>query len=433
MRWSRYFLPTSKNNPAEAQIVSHRYMLRSGLMRQETSGIYSWLPMGLKVLQNIVKIVKREHDKAGCIELLMPVMQPAELWIKSGRYDAYGKEMLRISDRHERELVFSPTNEEMITDIFRTYHKSYRDIPKILYQMQWKFRDEIRPRFGVMRGREFFMKDAYSFDLNYEDAVKSYNLMFDVYLKTFKAMGLRVIPVQANSGPIGGDLTHEFHVLASTGESALFYDKAFEDYFKSDEPLTREKLLSMYAASDEKHDPEKCPIPADQIMQARGIEVGHIFYYGTKYSDVMDVKVTSQQGTLTPVYSGCYGIGLSRLVGAIIEASHDDVGIVWPLEVAPFQIGLVNLKVGDAEFEEKTEQLYEGLQAMNYDVLYDDRDQSPGSKLADMDLIGLPYHVILGPKSMAKGNVEIKNRKTHERVEVPFDQVLSWIKERVQL
>jgi prolyl-tRNA synthetase len=415
MRRSSYFLPTLKENPAEAQIVSHRLMLRAGMIRQSSAGIYSWLPMGFRVLQRIEQIVREEQDRAGAQELLMPTIQPAELWELSGRYEDYGKEMLRITDRHERRMLYGPTNEEQITAIFRECVKSYRELPQILYHIQWKFRDEVRPRFGVMRGREFLMKDAYSFDLDAAGARRSYQRMFVSYMRTFARMGLKAIPMRADTGPIGGDLSHEFQILAETGESAVFVDRALlatdwagreVDYGSDLTPLV-EELTGHYAATEEKHDPAMEKTLGDRLLAARGIEVGHIFYFGTKYSKPMNATVPGPNGESIAVEMGSYGIGVSRLAGALIHACHDEAGNIWPEPVAPFRVGLINLKPSDAKCDEACERLY---RFFDPDVLYDDRDERAGVKFAEMDLIGLPWQVVVGPKGIANGMVEVKRR-----------------------
>ena len=400
MKLSKYLLPIIKENPAEAQIASHRLMLRAGMVRQVGAGIYNWLPLGLRVLKNIEQIVREEMDAIGCLELLMPTMQPAELWQESGRYEAYGKEMLRIKDRSERDMVFGPTAEEVVTDIFRQSCKSYKDLPKILYNIQWKFRDEIRPRFGVMRGREFLMKDAYSFDIDEKSARETYWKIHAAYLRAFTKMGLTAVPVRANTGPIGGDLSHEFHIVAKTGESALYYNDDFS-----------------YAMADEMHDPKTAP---KDFKTARGIEVGHIFYFGDKYSKAMNVKVAGPDGAQIVPEMGSYGIGVSRLVGAVIEASHDENGIIWPEEVAPFRVGLINIKPGDAACDKMCEEIYSKLPS----CLYDDREGSAGAKFATMDLIGLPWQIAVGPRGAAGGLVEVKNRKTGEKTEVSVSSVI---------
>ncbi len=423
MRLSQFFLPLIKETPSEAQIASHRLMLRAGMVRQLAAGIYNWLPLGLMVLRNIENIIRDEMNKAGALEVLMPTLQPTELWKESGRYDALGKEMLRFPDRAERELLYSPTCEEVITDIVRNNFKSYRDAGKNLYQIQWKFRDEVRPRFGVMRGREFLMKDSYSFDMDYEAAKKTYNKMYDTYLNMFARMGLTAVPVRADSGAIGGDLSHEFHVVAETGESAVYYDKAFDDIRDGKVKMTTEEMRQLYAAADEKHDPNA--IAPDRLREARGIEVGHIFYLGTKYSKALKATLPAANGEQVTLEMGCYGVGVSRLVGAIIEASHDDNGIIWPESVAPFKVGLINLRVGDAKCDEMCSTLYGKLQAAGVSVLYDDTDERAGGKFASMDLIGLPWQIIIGPKGAEKGVVEMKNRKTGEKHEIGMDEALS--------
>ncbi|MEX2009093.1 MAG: proline--tRNA ligase [Dongiaceae bacterium] len=433
MRLSAYFMPTLKENPAEAQIVSHRLMLRAGMVRQASAGIYSWLPLGFRVLKRIEQIVREEQDRAGCQEMLMPTIQSADLWKVSGRYEDYGKEMLRITDRHDREMLYGPTNEELIADIFRNAVRSYRDLPKLLYHIQWKFRDEVRPRFGVMRGREFLMKDSYSFDLDFAGAKRSYNKMFVAYLRTFARMGLKAIPMEAETGPIGGNLSHEFVILADTGESAVFCHRDFVafdvlgsevDYEADLEPVV-DAWTRLYAATDHKHDPAACPVPKDELLEARGIEVGHIFYFGTKYSEPLQAVVAKADGEATPVHMGSYGIGVSRLVGAIIEASHDDAGIVWPDSVAPFKVGLINLKAGDAACTKACDDAYGKLRRAGAEALYDDRDERPGAKFAGMDLIGLPWQLVIGPRGLAAGTVELKRRATGERHELSFDSALA--------
>jgi prolyl-tRNA synthetase len=433
MRLSAYFLPLLRENPSEAQIVSHRLMLRAGMIRQSSAGIYSWLPLGLRVLQKVEQIVREEQDRAGAQEVLMPTIQPADLWRESGRYDDYGKEMLRIKDRHERDMLYGPTNEEQITEIFRDAVKSYRELPKNLYHIQWKFRDEVRPRFGVMRGREFLMKDAYSFDLDAKGAKHSYNKMFVAYLRTYARMGLKAIPMRAETGPIGGDLSHEFIILAETGESAVYCDKAWletdilaaeVDYDSDLEPAFK-KWTSLYAATDDMHDAAKSPLPADRLVTARGIEVGHIFYFGTKYSKPMNAVVTGPNGETVPVEMGSYGIGVSRLVGAIIEASHDDKGIIWPEAVAPFRVGLINLRAADAKCVAAADALHARLRNAGIETLYDDRDESAGAKFATMDLIGLPWQLVLGPRGLAAGTVELKNRATGVKDEVSVEAALN--------
>jgi prolyl-tRNA synthetase len=442
MRLSRYFLPILRDDPKEAEIVSHKLMLRAGMIRQEAAGSYSWLPLGLRVLRKIEQIVREEQDRAGAIEVLMPTIQSAELWRKSGRYDAYGKEMLRIKDRHDRDMLYGPTNEEMITDIFRQGVQSYKDLPRNLYHIQWKFRDEVRPRFGVMRGREFLMKDAYSFDLTREGGQHAYNKMFVSYLRTFARMGLKAVPMRAETGPIGGKDSHEFLILADTGESAVFFDRDFYDMdwsaFDIDYDDVHEvarvvdDFTAKYAATDDKHDAAEFErrVPSGRRLTGRGIEVGHIFFFGTKYSEPLGALVQGPDGKMTPVLSGSYGIGVSRLVGAIIEASHDDAGIIWPEPVAPFRVGLINLKSGDADTDRAADHLYQALLSQGTEVLYDDRDERAGAKFAGMDLIGLPWQAVVGPRGLKDGVVELKNRRTGERETVPLDQVAARFGER---
>jgi prolyl-tRNA synthetase len=425
MRLSRFFLPTLRETPKEAEIVSHRLMLRAGMIRQEAAGIYAWLPLGFRVLKKVEQIVREEQDRAGAIEVLMPTLQLADLWRESGRYDAYGPEMLRIKDRHERELLYGPTNEEMITEIFRAYVRSYKELPLNLYHIQWKFRDEQRPRFGVMRGREFLMKDAYSFDLDKEAARRAYNKMFVAYLRTFARMGLRAIPMAAETGPIGGDLSHEFIVLAETGESAVYCDKdvldlpvpgADVDYQGDLTPIIHQ-WTGLYAATSDVHDAARFEreVPEPRRVHTRGIEVGQIFYFGTKYSEAMGAAVAGADGTERPVHGGSYGVGVSRLVGAIIEASHDDAGIIWPEAVAPFRVALLNLKQGAADTDAACEKLYAELAGRGIDVLYHDLDDRPGAKFAAMDLIGVPWQLMVGPRSLAEGKVELKRRADGSR------------------
>src|SRR5215472_12130088 len=420
MRLSRFFLPILRETPKEAEIASHRLMLRAGMIRQEAAGIYSFLPLGFRVLQKVCRIVREEQDRSGAVELLMPTIQSADLWRESGRYEAYGKEMLRIKDRHERDMLYGPTNEEMITAIFRSYVRSYKDLPLNLYHIQWKFRDEVRPRFGLMRGREFLMKDAYSFDLDFEGAKHSYNRMFVAYLRTFARMGLRSIPMVAESGPIGGNLSHEFIILADTGESEVFCDSEYLDFevpgpdvnFNDVGGLQAivDKWTSLYAATSEKHDAGAFAKLSGKGISARGIEVGHIFYFGTKYSEPMKAVVTGPDGVERPVHGGSYGIGPSRLVAAIIEASHDDAGIIWPDAVAPFRVAILNLKQGGADTDAACEKLYGELTARGLDVLYHDLDERPGAKFAAMDLVGIPWQVMVGPRGLAEGKVELKRR-----------------------
>jgi prolyl-tRNA synthetase len=430
LRLSRAFLPTLKETPAEAQIVSHRLMLRAGLVRQTSAGIYAWLPLGWRTLQKVGQIVREEQDRAGAQEILMPTIQSADLWRQSGRYDAYGPEMLRLKDRHEREMLFGPTNEEMVTEIFRQFAKSYRDLPRNLYHIQWKFRDEVRPRFGVMRGREFLMKDAYSFDLTKEGAEHSYRQMFLAYLRTFARMGLKAIPMRADTGPIGGNLSHEFIILAETGESQVFVSRDLLEMdplaeapdYQADLKPAVERWTSHYAATDEMHDESAwAALPEAKRVSARGIEVGHIFYFGTKYSAPMGLTVQGPDGQQVQPEMGSYGIGVSRLVGAIIEASHDEAGIKWPDAVAPFRAAVINLKQGDAACDALCETLYAAIP----EAIYDDRPERAGVKFADADLMGHPWQVIVGPRGAAAGKVELKRRMTGERAELSPEDALA--------
>ena len=440
MRLSEYFLPLLRENPSEAQIVSHRLMLRAGMVRQSSAGIYSWLPLGLRVLKKVERIVREEQDRAGALEILMPTLQPAELWRESGRYDDYGKEMLRIRDRHDREMLYGPTNEEQVTEIVRAGIKSYRDLPKLLYHIQWKFRDEVRPRFGVMRGREFLMKDAYSFDLDAAGARRSYNKMFVAYLRTFARMGLKAIPMRADTGPIGGDLSHEFIILAATGESGVhvhqdFIDtdwRAFEDVGWEAPALQQvvDHYTSIYAATDEVHDPQVAAKYGDKIVSRRGIEVGQVFYFGDKYSRPMGAVAAGSDGEPVAFEMGSYGVGVSRLVGALIEANHDNAGIIWPQSVAPFGVGLINLRAADARCREAAYNLYTKLHSAGVEVLYDDRDESPGAKFAAMDLIGLPEQLIIGPRGLAVGSVELKDRRSGERRDISVETALDRLIDR---
>ncbi|MGE3868314.1 MAG: proline--tRNA ligase [Pseudorhodoplanes sp.] len=426
MRLSRYFLPILRETPKEAEITSHRLMLRAGMMRQEAAGIYAFLPLGLRVLDKVCRIVREEQNRSGAIEMLMPTIQSADLWRESGRYDDYGKEMLRIRDRHERDMLYGPTNEEMITEIFRSYVRSYKDLPLNLYHIQWKFRDEVRPRFGLMRGREFLMKDAYSFDVDQAGARHAYNKMFVAYLRTFARMGLKAIPMVAETGPIGGNLSHEFIILASTGESEVYCHRDYLDFtvpgddVKFDDIAGLQQIVdkwtSLYAATSEKHDAGAfAALPQDKQVSARGIEVGHIFYFGTKYSAPMKAVVAGADGAERPVHMGSYGIGPSRLVAALIEAFHDEAGIKWPEAVAPFRVAILNLKQGAGDTDAACEKLYAALREKGVDVLYHDLDERPGSKFATADLIGIPWQILVGPKGLAAGQVELKRRSDGTR------------------
>ncbi len=443
MRLSRYFLPVLKENPSEAQIVSHRLMLRAGMIKQAAAGIYSWLPLGFKVLRKLENIVHEEQIRAGHIPIQMPILQSADLWRESGRYDDYGQEMLRMQDRHGRDMLYTPTAEELVTDIFRGHVNSYKDLPLTLYQIQWKFRDEIRPRFGVMRGREFYMKDGYNFDLTKEDALHAYNRHLVSYLRTYERMGLQAIPMRADSGPIGGDDTHEFLVLADTGESEVFYDSAVTDIRlgqrdidyddKAQCQAVMEEFTSLYARTDETHDEALfLEVPEERRRSARGIEVGQIFYFGTKYSEPLGATVQGPDGKPVPVHMGSHGIGVSRLIGAIIEASHDDKGIIWPEGVTPFHCGIVNLKQGDEEADAACDKLYKALTALGLEPLYDDRNERAGGKFATMDLIGLPWRITVGPRGLKNGVVELTSRRTGESEELSPEAAVTKIAEIYQ-
>lgn len=436
MRLSDFYLPTLKETPGEAQIASHRLMLRSGMIRQEAAGIYAWLPLGLRVLRKIEAIVREEQDRAGAIELLMPTIQPASLWSESGRYDAYGPEMLRMKDRHDREMLYGPTNEEMITEIVRANIKSYKQLPKLLYHIQWKFRDEVRPRFGVMRGREFLMKDTYSFDVSPEAARVSYLKMFVAYLRTFRRMGLSVIPVKADPGPIGGDLTHEFVVLAENGESDVYFHKgmteldvpgADTDFHGDLEPIFK-AWTSLYAATDEMHDEAAyAEVPTEDRRELRGIEVGHIFYFRTKYSEPMKARVQTDEGKEVNLEMGSYGVGVSRLLGALIEAHNDEDGPIWPVSVAPFHVAVINLKAGDEACDTLCAEIEAKLESAGIDVLYDDSRDRPGEKFARMDLCGIPHQLTIGPRGLANGEVEWKQRASGEKANLSVEDVAETI------
>ena len=421
MRYSDFFIPTVKDVPSDAEIISHQLMIKAGMIKQSSAGIYSWLPLGYKVLKNIEEIVREEQNNAGANEMLMPTIQSADLWIKSGRYDDYGKEMLRIKDRSGREILYGPTNEELITDIFQAYVTSYKELPKNLYHIQWKFRDEVRPRFGVMRGREFLMKDNYSFDVNEEEAKISYNKMFKAYIKTFLRLGLTPIPLRAETGPIGGNLSHEFQILANTGESTLYYDKQLESL--DPESLDPDKLQSYYAAVDDQHDENNCPIANKDLKISKGIEVGHIFYFGTKYSEKLNAFVQDQNGNRIPVHMGSYGIGVSRLVGALIEANHDEKGIKWPRSIAPFKLSIVNLMIDDQNCNTKALDYYSYFMSNDIETLYDNRDCSIGKKLTDNDLIGTPIQMIIGKRDLSSGLIEVKDRILNKSEKVKIENI----------
>ena len=432
MKFSKYFIPMLKENPKDAQIISHRLMLRSGMIQQSSSGIYSWLPLGLKVMKKIEKIVREEQNLSGALEILMPTIQPSSIWIESGRYEDYGLEMLRIKDRQKRDLIYGPTNEEQVTDIFRSHIKSYKDLPLNLYHIQWKFRDEVRPRFGVMRGREFLMKDAYSFDISESNSRISYNKMFISYLKIFNKLGLTAIPMEAETGPIGGNISHEFIILADTGESCVYFDKKWlnknlvaEVSYDDDLSQIVDEFTSIYAKTDNMHNEINCPIQKDKLMIKRGIEVGHIFSFGDKYSKPMKAEVIDKNGRLVPIYMGSYGIGISRLVGAIIEANHDDKGIIWPDSVSPFDFVIINLKSDDIKCSDLCDVIFQKFSNKGFDVLIDDRVETPGVKLSSMDLIGIPWQIIVGPRGLKNNTIEIKNRKEMSTKELTLEELIN--------
>jgi prolyl-tRNA synthetase len=412
-----FFAPTLKDTPADAKIASHQLMLRAGLISQTASGIYCWLPLATRVIEKIAKVICEEQDRIGANKVYFTTVQPAELWMESGRYEAYGKEMLRIKDRKDGNFLYSPTNEEQATDIFRKYVKSYKNLPIMLYQIHWKFRDEIRPRFGVMRGREFLMKDGYSFDIDFEQAKKTYQSVFKSYLKIFRRLGLVPVPVQADSGAIGGNMSHEFQILANTGESTLYYDKGL---FSARD----DELMNIFAVTDEKYDPKTSKIPENELAISKGIEVGHIFYFDTKYSESMNAFVLNEKGEKIFPKMGSYGIGVSRLVAAIIEASHDDRGIIWPETVSPFYVTLLNLHTRNEKCNEMSLKIYDAI-STSKEILYDNREITVGEKLADADLIGIPWQIIVGQKNAENNIVELKNRKTGDIVRASINEIIS--------
>ena len=426
MKLSEYFLKPRKDTPSDATLISHKLMIKSSMIKQTTSGIYTWLPLGLKVLQKIEDIVRTVHNRDGCQELLMPTIQSSNIWKKSGRYDDYGPEMLKFYDRNKKELLYGPTNEELVTEVFKEYINSYKDLPKNLYQIQWKFRDEIRPRFGVMRCREFLMKDNYSFDLTKQDAEKSYNTMFKCYLEIFEKIGLKVIPVMADPGAIGGDLSHEFHLISESGDTNIFYDKKIGDINNLNYRSSFDLLRNLYSVTEEEYNKKK-EIDLNKLIKTKGIEVGHIFYFGTKYSEKLGASVLDSKGKKINVEMGSYGIGISRLVAAIIESSHDEKGIIWPKNISPFTVGLINLNNKSKELVKISNDLYNYLIKNNIDVLYDDTIERPGEKFANMDLIGIPSQIIIGEKSFKENCVEIKDRKTNKLIKVKieaFDEII---------
>ena len=432
MRLSEYFLPTLKEFPKDAEIISHQLMLRTGMIRQASSGIYVWLPFGHAILRKIEQIVREEQVRAGAIELLMPTIQSADLWKKSGRYDDYGAEMLRMKDRHDRDILYGPTNEEQITDISSHYFKSYKTLPKILFHIQWKFRDEIRPRFGVMRCKEFLMKDSYSFDVSEEEGKISYNKMFLSYLKTFQRMGLKAIPMEAESGPIGGNLSHEFIILANTGESKVYIDKRILDLeipehidYQNDAKNIVEEWTKYYSVTDDMYDQGtyENKVSKEYRMEMRGIEVGHVFFFGDKYTKPLKANVQDSEGKINPMQSGSYGIGVSRLVAAIIEASHDEKGIIWPKSISPFDYALLNLNTKDDNLVKLSDMIYKKITDVS-SVLYDDTNSSVGEKLNRVDLIGVPIQIILGKNSIENNTLELKERSTGNVQVINVDEFL---------
>jgi prolyl-tRNA synthetase len=423
MKASLCFLPTMRNTPKDAHTTSHQFMLRAGMIQQVTAGIYAWLPLGLRTLQKIETIVRQEQNGIGAQEMLAPTIQPATLWHESGRYNDYGKEMLRIQDRHQHPLLYGPTAEEVLTLLFRTHIKSYKELPQCLYNIQWKFRDEVRPRYGVMRGREFLMKDAYSFDLTPDLAKTSYKNMFHAYIRTFRRLGVRAIPVRADTGPIGGDLSHEFHIVAPTGESTLYYDVKLDH----SQHENMDDFENIYAMADGQHIPEKCPIPPDQLRTVKGIEVGHIFYFGTKYSQAMGALVTNEKGDAVPVEMGSYGIGISRMVGALIEALHDHKGIQWPISIAPYSVALIG--IGE-ENNEQAKAFYHQCIHHQIDAFLYDKDDSVGVSLANLDLLGFPFQIIFGRAFQDSAQVEIKDRQNNTTQHMPLNQALGWLQKQ---
>ncbi len=441
MRTSNFYLFPLKENPNDAFLESHKLMLRSNMIRQSAAGIYTWLPLGLMVLKKIESIIRELHYDFSVQELLMPTIQSAELWKKSERYSDYGKEMLRISDRNNTELLYGPTNEELITDLVSKDLKSYKDFPKILYHIQWKFRDEVRPRFGVMRCREFLMKDAYSFDVSYENAYLSYCKMFLLYLKIFKYLGIKAFPFEAETGPIGGTLSHEFILETTNGESEIFFDKTINDIkfdnIDSNDHESLKKLVDkfskLYSRTLEKHDKKyfEKSVDAKNRKHSKGIEIGHIFYFGTKYSEKLNSVFLDSKGKTNHIFSGSYGIGVSRLVAAIIESSHDDKGIIWPKEVSPFELGLINVRKGDNISTDFCEKFYT-LFNKKYNIIYEDRDIRLGQTLNTFDLIGIPLQLIIGEKNIINNNVEVKDRKSGKVDLVSKEQLEGFLKKNYE-
>jgi prolyl-tRNA synthetase len=423
MKASRHFMATLRDNPSDASIASHRLMLRSGMIQQIVSGIYAWLPLGLRTMRKIETIVRQEQNRIGAQEMLAPTIQPINLWQESGRYDDYGKELLRVQDRHDNTLLYGPTAEEVMTDLFRTHIKSYKDVPQCLYNIQWKFRDEMRPRYGVMRGREFLMKDAYSFDMTKEQSIACYARMFNSYMRVFERLNVKAIPVRAETGPIGGDFSHEFHIVAPTGESDLFYDaKIHNNTFDQ-----LNDFDTLYAMADGRHNPDTCPVADADLHHSKGIEVGHIFYFGTKYSRAMNAVVTNDKGHDVPVEMGSYGIGISRLVAGLIEVFHDDKGIQWPVSIAPYSVAILGIGKDNAHHADR---FYTQCTTRALDAFLYDRPDSPGASLSTMDLMGFPYQVIFGKSFASDGQVEVKTRHTNAVCHMSVDSAMTFVTEQ---
>ena len=425
MKLSKYFLKSRKEIPSDASLISHKLMIKSSMIKQTSSGIYAWLPMGLRVIKKIENIIRNIHNQYGCQELLMPTIQSSSIWKKSERYNDYGPEMLKFHDRNKKELLYGPTNEELITEIFKDYINSYKDLPKNLYQIQWKFRDEIRPRFGVMRCREFLMKDNYSFDLTKKDAEKSYNNMFKCYLQIFNEIGLNVIPVRADPGAIGGDLSHEFHLISDSGDNTILYDKKIGKINNLDYKNSFDKLRNLYAVTEDEYNKKK-ELNINDLIKTKGIEIGHIFYFGTKYSEKLGAFVLDNKGKKNNVEMGSYGIGISRLVAAVIEASHDNKGIIWPKSISPFDLGIINLKPQNNDLKKIADKIYKDFTDIN--CIYDDTNSSPGEKFANMDLIGIPKQIIIGENYLKEKRLELKDRKTEEIKKIEYKNLEDIVK-----
>ncbi len=426
MKFSNFFIPTLRENPSEAKIKSHSLMIKAGMIKQETSGIYTWLPLGYKVLKKIINIIEIQHEIFGVNQILMPTIQSADIWKISERYNSYGKEMLRIKDRHSKELLYGPTNEEMITAIGKKFIKSYKNLPRFFYHIQTKFRDEIRPRFGVMRAREFLMKDAYSFDIDEKQGEKTYQKFYKLYLNIFNKLGIKVLPVRALSGEIGGSLSHEFHVLVESGESEIYINESILNLDFED--LDLNEIMNLETYTDDYYDQIGSP---SGLVKYKSIELGHIFLFGTKYSDSFDFDVDSESGKFKP-YMGSYGIGISRIPAAIIELLADDEGIIWPDEVVPFNAGIINLILNNRETVDFCEKLYGKLSNLKIDVLYDDRDERPGIKFADIDLIGIPIQIIVGKNFLNEKKISIKLRNENKEYIISPDECIEFVKKKIR-